>query len=149
MTFQFLMINDHTGKWILLGTKFILMCMNDILSKWSKSFFFSINGYSSRWQVPNGGTSEDTILLMYSCFIAICLININININMPVNPAKEYLIFVHTGVIFLQLLARASNGCQYSNFENWCLKMKSRGLYHAYILWKSGLILDFQEPNLY
>ena len=68
---------------------------------------------------------------------------------MPVNHAKEYLIFVHTGVVFLQLLARASNGSHYSNFENWCLKMKSWGLYHAYILWQSGLILDFQEPNLY
>ena len=42
---------------------------------------------------------------------------------MPVNHAKEYLIFVHTGFIFLQLLARASNGCQYSNFENKCPKL--------------------------
>ena len=55
---------------------------------------------------------------------------------MPVNHAKEYLIFVHTGAVFLQLLARASNGCHSSNFENWCLKMKSRWLYHTYILWK-------------
>ena len=53
---------------------------------------------------------------------------------MPVNHAKEYLTFVHNGVVLLQLLARASNGCQYSNFENWYLKMKSRGLYHVYIL---------------
>ena len=62
-------------------------------------------------------------------------------------PRERILIFVHTGVVFLQLLARASNGSHYSNFENWCLKMKSWGLYHAYILWKSGLILDFQQSN--
>ena len=37
---------------------------------------------------------------------------------MPVNNAKEYLMFVHTGVVFLHFLARASNGRQYSNFEN-------------------------------
>ena len=52
-------------------------------------------------------------------------------------------------IVFSNFSARASNGSHYSNFENWCLKMKSWGLYHAYILWKSGLILDFQEPNLY
>ena len=37
---------------------------------------------------------------------------------MPVNHTMKYLIFVHTGVVLLQLLARASNGCQCSNFEN-------------------------------
>ena len=42
---------------------------------------------------------------------------------MPVNHAKEYLIFVHIGVVFLHFLARASNGCQYSNFENTCPKI--------------------------
>ena len=42
---------------------------------------------------------------------------------MPVNHAKEYLIFVHTGVVFLDFLARASNGRQYSNFENKCPKL--------------------------
>ena len=41
---------------------------------------------------------------------------------MPVNHAKEYLIFVHTGVVFLHFLARASNGRQYSNIENKCPK---------------------------
>ena len=41
---------------------------------------------------------------------------------MPVNHAKEYLIFVHIGVVFLHFLARASNGCQYSNFGNKCPK---------------------------
>ena len=42
---------------------------------------------------------------------------------MPVNYAKEYLIFVHIGVVFLHFLARASNGRQYSNFENKCPKL--------------------------
>ena len=42
---------------------------------------------------------------------------------MPVNHAKEYLIFVHIGVVFLHFLARASNGRQYSNFENKCPKL--------------------------
>ena len=42
---------------------------------------------------------------------------------MLVNHAKEYLIFVHTCVVFLHFLARASNGRQYSNFENKCPKL--------------------------
>ena len=37
---------------------------------------------------------------------------------MLINYAKKYLIFVHTGVGFLHFLDRASNGRQYSNFEN-------------------------------
>ena len=41
---------------------------------------------------------------------------------MPVNHAKEYLIFVHISVVFLHFLARDSNGRQYSNFENKCPK---------------------------
>ena len=57
---------------------------------------------------------------------------------MPVNHTKEYLIFVQTGVVFLQFLARTSNGRRYSYFENWCLKMKSIGLYHTYILLAQG-----------
>ena len=51
--------------------------------------------------------------------------------------------------VFTHFFVRASNGCQYSNFENWCLKIKSWGLYHAYILWKSWLPDDFPKPNLY
>ena len=51
--------------------------------------------------------------------------------------------------VFTHFFVRASNGRQYSNFENWCLKMKSWGLYHAYILWKSWLPDDFPKPNLY
>ena len=42
---------------------------------------------------------------------------------MPVNHAKKYLIFVHTGVVLLDFLARASNARQYSNFENKCPKL--------------------------
>ena len=33
----------------------------------------------------------------------------------------EFLKFVHTSVVFLQFLARASNGHRNSYFENWCL----------------------------
>ena len=43
------------------------------------------------------------------------------------------------------IVCQTSNGWHYSNFENWCLKMKSRGLNHTYILWKSWLLLDFQQ----
>ena len=39
-------------------------------------------------------------------------VNIKNSFYMPVNHAKEYLIFADTGVVFLQLLARASNGCR-------------------------------------
>ena len=42
---------------------------------------------------------------------------------MLVNHAKEYLIFVHTCVVFLHFLAKASNGRQHSNFENKCPKL--------------------------
>ena len=42
------------------------------------------------------------------------------------------------------LLFRTSNGSCSTNFENWCLKMKFRGLYHTCMLWKSGLLLDFE-----
>ena len=47
--------------------------------------------------------------------------------------------------VFLAFLSRTSN-CSGSNLgSHWCLKMKSRGLYHTYRLWKSGLLLDFQQ----
>ncbi len=36
---------------------------------------------------------------------------------------KEFLEFVHTGVVFLQFLARASNGPHSSYVENWGLKI--------------------------
>ena len=45
---------------------------------------------------------------------------------MPVNYAKEYLIFVQTGVVFLPFHVRVKNGRHYSNFEKlqgdveWC-----------------------------
>ena len=51
--------------------------------------------------------------------------------------------------VFSHFFVRASNCSHYSNFENWCLKMKSTGLYHTYILWKYGLLLDFQQVKLY
>ena len=44
---------------------------------------------------------------------------------MPVNLTKEFLKSIHTSVVFLQLLARASNGCNPSYFENWCLKIST------------------------
>ena len=48
-------------------------------------------------------------------------------------------------IIFSDFSARASD-CSGSNLvSHWCLKMKSRGLYHAYRLWKSGLLLDLQQ----
>ena len=48
-------------------------------------------------------------------------------------------------IVFSDFFARASN-CSGSNLGRyWGLKMKSRGLYHAYRLWKSGLLLDFQQ----
>ena len=43
--------------------------------------------------------------------------NIKISFYMPVNYAKEYLIFVQTGVVFLPFHVRVKNGHQYSNFE--------------------------------
>ena len=36
---------------------------------------------------------------------------------MPVNYAKEYLMFVQTGVVFLPFHVRVKNGRHYSNFE--------------------------------
>ena len=37
--------------------------------------------------------------------------------------AKEFLKSAHTGAVFLQFLAKASNGRRHSYFENWCLKL--------------------------
>ena len=44
---------------------------------------------------------------------------------MPVNYAKEYLIFVQTGVVFLLFHVRVKNGRQYSNFERKNLKFET------------------------
>ena len=77
------------------------------------------------------------------------VVTIKISFFMPVNHVKEYLISIHISVVFSHFYVGASNCSHYSNFENWCLKMKSRGLYHTYILWKSGLLLDFQQVKLY
>ena len=50
-------------------------------------------------------------------------------------------------IIFSHFSARASD-CSGSNLvSHWCLKMKSRGLYHTYRLWKSRLLLDFQQVD--
>ena len=42
---------------------------------------------------------------------------------MPVNHVKEYLIFIHTGVVFSHFFAIASNCSHYSNFGNYCPKL--------------------------
>ena len=42
---------------------------------------------------------------------------------MPVNHVKEYLIFIHTGVVFSHFFAIASNYSHYSNFGNYCPKL--------------------------
>ena len=44
---------------------------------------------------------------------------------MAVNHMKEFFKSVHTGVVFLQFLARASNGPRPSYVENWCLKIST------------------------
>ena len=64
---------------------------------------------------------------------------------MPVNYAKEYLMFVQTGVVFLPFHVRVKNGRQYSSFEK-----KERFLaFIIYIFRKSLLGCDFQEANWY
>ena len=42
---------------------------------------------------------------------------------MPVNHVKEYLISVHTSVVFSHFYVRASNCSHYSNFGNKCPKL--------------------------
>ena len=64
---------------------------------------------------------------------------------MLVNHVKKYLIFVHTGVVFLHFLARASNGRQYSNFENKCPKL-STGTPGDMVLTNLGDSLD-SDPS--
>ena len=51
---------------------------------------------------------------------------------MPVNYAKEYLIFVEAGVVFLLFHVRVKNGCQYSNFEKKNLKFEIYMIYNIY-----------------
>ena len=53
---------------------------------------------------------------------------------MAVNHAKEFLKSFHTGVVFLQFLARASNGHHHSYFENWCLKISTGTLKHILMI---------------
>ena len=64
---------------------------------------------------------------------------------MPVNHVKKYLISVHNTVVFLHFLARASNGCQYSNFENKCPKLGT-GTPDDMVLTNLGETLD-SDPS--
>ena len=64
---------------------------------------------------------------------------------MPVNLVKEYLIFVHTSVVFLPYLARASNSSHYSSFKNYCLKLGT-GTSEDMILTNLGDNLD-SDPS--
>ena len=64
---------------------------------------------------------------------------------MLVNHVKEYLIFVHTCVVFLHFLARASNGRQYSKFEYKCPKL-STGTPEDMVLTNLGDSLD-SDPS--
>ena len=51
---------------------------------------------------------------------------------MPVNYAKEYLIFVQTGVVFLPFHVRVKNGRHYSNFEKKNLKFEIYIIFYIY-----------------
>ena len=63
---------------------------------------------------------------------------------MPVNYAKEYLMFVQTGVVFLPFHVRVKNGRHYSNFEKKNLKFEIYIIFNTYFqkitvfLWFSG-----------
>ena len=65
---------------------------------------------------------------------------------MPVNYAKEYLIFVQTGVVFLPFHVRVKNGRHYSNFEKKISNLRFIS-FIIYIFRKSLLGCDFQEPK--
>ena len=65
---------------------------------------------------------------------------------MPVNYVKEYLIFVQTGVVFLQFHVRVKNG-HYSNFEKKNLKLEIYNIYNIYF--QNITVSYFQEPNLH
>ena len=66
---------------------------------------------------------------------------------MPVNYAKEYLMFVQTGVVFLPFHVRVKNGRHYSNFEKKISNLRFIS-FLIYIFRKSLLGCDFQEPGL-
>ena len=67
---------------------------------------------------------------------------------MPVNYAKEYLIFVEAGVVFLPFHVRVKKGRQYSNFEKKISNLRFIS-FIIHIFRKSLLGCDFQELNLY
>ena len=66
---------------------------------------------------------------------------------MPVNYAKEYLMFVQTGVVFLPFHVRVKNGRHYSNFEKKISNLRFIS-FLIYIFRKSLFFCDFQEPGL-
>ena len=51
---------------------------------------------------------------------------------MPVNYAREYLMFVQTGVVFLPFHVRVKNGRHYSNFEKKNLKFEIYIIFYIY-----------------
>ena len=51
---------------------------------------------------------------------------------MPINYAKEYLMFVQTGVVFLPFHVRVKNGRHYSNFEKKNLKFEIYIIFYIY-----------------
>ena len=68
---------------------------------------------------------------------------------MPVNYAKEFLNFVHTGIVFSELFSRASDGRRYSRSWNFQLKISLCSVFqHAQFkfhgcswIWDFGLAL--------
>ena len=75
---------------------------------------------------------------------------------MPVNYAKEYLMFVQTGVVFLPFHVRVKNGRHYSNFEKKNLKFEIYIIFNIYFqkmtvfLWfpGTGFALLFNQEYL-
>ena len=67
---------------------------------------------------------------------------------MPINYAKEYLMFVQTGVVFLPFHVRMKKGRHYSNFEKKNLKFEIYIIFYIYFQ-KMTVFCDFQEPSLH
>ena len=66
---------------------------------------------------------------------------------MLVNYAKEYLLFVQTGVVFLPFHVRVKNGRHYSNFEKKNLKFEIYIIYNTYFM-KIGVDLRISGTEL-
>ena len=60
------------------------------------------------------------------------VVNKKISFYMSINYAKEYLIFVQTGVVFLPFHVRVKNGRHYSNFEKKNLKFEIYIIFNIY-----------------